>query len=312
MEILARWREAGKWWEQEPETEWVRFLDERGILREISFERENDGTTSKRRANDGSRGIGHTVDYDVLRLEYRQALRNVEEWARTQVKSYPVAALHGLSALSFGRSTMMPEHFAAFAKMRGYRAAAITDRFSLSGVVDFCKTAQVMGIKPIIGATLEITDGGSIVVLSKNKKGYAALSRLITHCHLQSERMLTAFDIDAYDGSTEGLVCLTGGYSGPVDRALIKKDDHLARRQLRRLQRVFSEVYIELEQSAAPWSISLDCALRKLANDAGLNVIAGGPATHACREDFAAQDALVCADTLCTVEEIIGRKESLD
>src|SRR5688500_1049801 len=147
MEILARWREAGKWWEQEPETEWVRFLDESGILREISFSRKHKRGIRRRVARDGSTGVGHTVDYDVLRLEYRQALRNVEEWAQAQVKSLPVASLHGLSALSFGRSTMMPEHLAAFAKMRGYPAAAITDRFSLAGAVDFCKTANQMGVK---------------------------------------------------------------------------------------------------------------------------------------------------------------------
>ena len=99
MEILARWREAGKWWEQEAETEWVRFLDERGILREESFERALQ-SGQKRRAKDASKGLGHTVDYDVLRLEYRQALRNVQEWAQSQVKSYPIAMLHGVAKAS--------------------------------------------------------------------------------------------------------------------------------------------------------------------------------------------------------------------
>jgi error-prone DNA polymerase len=311
MEILARWREAGKWWEQESETEWVRFLDERGILREESFERTVQ-TGRKQRVKDASKGLGHTVDYDVLRLEYRQALRNVQEWAQAQVKSYPIAMLHGVSALSYGRSTMMPEHLAAFAKMRGYQAAAIVDRFSLSGVVDFCKTASQMQVKPIIGATLDLADGGSIVVLSKSKKGYAALSRLITHCHLQSERFLPVFDIDAYTGQLSDLICLTGGYAGPVDRALIRKDEDSAKRQLKRLKQFFDEVYIELEQSAAPWSISLDRALRELGKQTNTPVVAAGPATHVCPSDFPAQDALVCADTLCTVEEIIGRKDSLD
>jgi error-prone DNA polymerase len=311
MEILARWREAGKWWEQEPETEWVRFLDERGILREQSFERPV-ARISRARRKDGSKGLGHTVDYDVLRLEYRQALRNVQEWAEAQVKSYPIAMLHGLSALSFGRSTMMPEHLAAFSKMRGYQAAAITDRFSLAGVVDFCKTATQMQVKPIIGATLDLPDGSNIVVLSKSKHGYTALSRLITHCHLDSERFLPVFDIGAYEGHLNDLVCLTGGYSGPVDRALIRKDFDTARRQLQKLRNAFEEVYIELEHSAAPWSISLERALRQLAQETGTPVVAGGPATHALPYEFAAQDALVCADTLCTVEEIVGRKESLD
>lgn len=312
METLARWREAGRWWEQEPETEWVRFLDERGILREVSHVTASTSTRNKRRTNYGPQQLGHTVDYDVMRLEYRQALRNVEDWKQLKVRSYPVAALHGVSALSFGRSTMMPEHLAAFAKLRGYRAAAITDRFSLAGVVDFCKTANQMEIKPIIGATLDLRSGGGIVVISTNKEGYSALSRLITHCHLGGDRQMPCFDIDAYTESVEGLICLTGGYSGPVDRALIHKNVSLARQELGRLQRVFDEVYIELESSAAPWSIALDKALRELSEETGVRIVAGGPANHAEREHFAAQDAMVCAETLCTVEEIIGRKECLD
>ena len=312
MEVLARWREAGRWWEQEPETEWVRFLDERGIMREVCLDVSEPVTARAKIKRTRDERLGHTVDYDVIRLEYRQALRNVEKWAQMKVESHPVAALHGISALSYGRSTMMPEHLAAIAKLRGYRAAAIVDRFSLAGVVDFCKSANEMGIKPIIGATLEITGGGSIVVISTSKRGYAALSRMVTHCHLESDRLLPAFDIDHYDGPTEDLICLTGGYSGPVDRALIKKDVEGARRELKRLLHVFSEVYIELEWSSAPWSITLDRALRELSVETGVKIVAGGPATHAERSDFAAQDALVCADTLCTVEEIVGRKDALD
>lgn len=309
MEILARWREAGRWWEQDPEREWVRFLDESGILREKSFVCEAEGSECfpQRKSR---QEIAHTIDYDVARLEARGALRDVSHIADMRVDALPVAALHGISALSYGRSTMMLEHLAAFAKLRGYSAVAIADRFSLAGVVDFCATAAKMGIKPIIGATLEIVGGGEIVVLSKSKKGYAALSRLITHCHLTQPRQFSLFDIDAFDGSTDDLVCLTGGYSGPVDRALIKKTD--ADKELRRLMRVFSEVYVELEASAAPWSLSLDRALRSLAEEFGLPVVAGGQITHAARNDFPAQDALVCAETLCTVEEIVGRKEATD
>jgi len=310
MEVLARWRESGRWWQQEPETERVRYLDRHGVLREESLIWNAGVNAMQHIESRRSVDNGHTVDYDVVRLEQRNALRNVDYLAGAKVESYPIAALHGVSALSFGRSTMMPEHLAAYAKIRGYRAAAIADRFSLSGVVDFCTTANQIGIKPIIGATLELPDGSSIVVLSKSKRGYAALSRLISHCHLDSERMMPIFDIDAYDGQTQDLICLTGGYSGPIDRAIIRKKD--PKPELRRLKRVFEELYIELESTAAPWTIALDRTLRALAEETKTPVVAGGPYTHATREDFLAQDALVCADTLCTVEEIIGRKPAND
>jgi hypothetical protein len=92
MEILARWREAGRWWEQEPETEWVRFLDERGIMREVCLDVSEPATAKAKTKRTRDERLGHTVDYDVIRLEYRQALRNVEKWAQMKVESHPVAA----------------------------------------------------------------------------------------------------------------------------------------------------------------------------------------------------------------------------
>lgn len=308
MEILARWREAGRWWEQEAETEWVRFLDESGILREVSFPTAQEPV--KKRLKQRIAESVHTVDYDVLRLEQRQAMRNVEQIARQDVASLPIALLHGVSALSFGRSTLMPEHLAAYAKLGGYCAAAIADRFSLAGVVDFCSVAKTMRIKPILGATLVLPDGSSIVVLAKNREGYRNLSRLITGCHLHHPRLSPVLDWDATPFAGDGLICLSGGHDGPVDRALIRKDEAKARAVVSDLRCRFEEFYIELEAGYAPWSLSLSCALQDLARRSGVPVVAGGPVTHGAKADFAAQDALVCAETLCTVEEIVGRKST--
>src|SRR5688500_5017080 len=108
MEILARWRESGRWWQQEPETEWVRFLDERGILREETINSPSSSSEMRTGLGGGARSIparelGHTIDYDVVRLEQRNTLRNVDHLASMKVRSFPIAMLHGISALSFGR-----------------------------------------------------------------------------------------------------------------------------------------------------------------------------------------------------------------
>lgn len=52
--------------------------------------------------------------------------------------------------------------------------------------------------------------------------------------------------------------------------------------------------------------------LLELAERLELTPIAGGPITHARPEHFPSQDILVCAETLCTVDEVLGRKPARD
>src|SRR6185295_8027768 len=118
-------------------------------------------------------------------------------------------------------------------------------------------------------------------------------------------RLYPLWVLDEAPCSLSGIVCLTGGHGGPVNRLLLQKGD--AAGLLSRLLSLFDEVYVEIEKTFAPWEMSVNASLLELASRLGLRAIAGGAITHAARGDFAAQDALVCVETLCTVEEVVGR-----
>lgn len=313
MQIVAHWREAGKWWDGEDQREIIRSLDESGALREestiIRFPPSR-LTLPKPQENLPS----YTVDYDVMKADDRRHRHNVARLiseARAKYAAGPdFVPLHCLSALSFGRSSMSPEHIAALAYIHGMKAAAITDYFSLAGVVDFCKACGTLGIKPIIGAAIEIEIGGELVLLAKTQEGYKNLSRLITHCNLSQPRLFPLWIRNETPCSLEGIVCLTGGHGGPINRLLSKKDYSGAKRVLEELCATFGKpnVAIEIERTFTPWEISVNGNLLSMSEHFKLSAIAGGPIVHAERSDFPAQDALLCAETLCTVEEIIGRK----
>ena len=61
---------------------------------------------------------------------------------------------------------------------------ALTDTNGLYGLLYFIQTAQEMGIQPIVGSEL-VTDKHRAVLLTRNRKGYANLCRIISdrHCH---------------------------------------------------------------------------------------------------------------------------------
>src|SRR5204862_6058067 len=136
--------------------------------------------------------------------------------------------------------------------------------------------------------------------------GYANLSRLISHCHLTQPRLFPLWQRDSTSFSLEDIVCLTGGHSGPINRLLMRKEHKSAKRLCEELIGLFGKknVFAEIERTFVPWEISVNKALLEL----GLPAIAGGAITCSERAHFPVQDALLCVETLCTVEEIIGRK----
>ena len=70
------------------------------------------------------------------------------------------------------------------AKDLGMKRLALTDTNGLYGIIFFVQTAKEMGIKPIVGSEL-VCNERRAVLLVKNPKGYANLSRIISarQCH---------------------------------------------------------------------------------------------------------------------------------
>jgi error-prone DNA polymerase len=91
------------------------------------------------------------------------------------------AELHTLSNFTFLRGASHPEELVETAARLGYEALAITDECTVSGVVRAHVAAKENGLqKLIIGSEFRFDTGLKLVVLARNRAGYAQLCRLIT------------------------------------------------------------------------------------------------------------------------------------
>ncbi len=90
------------------------------------------------------------------------------------------AELHCISNFTFLRGASHPAELVAQAAELGYRALAITDECSMSGVVRAHVAAKTVGIKLIIGTELRLVDGTHLVALAMNADGYGDLCELVT------------------------------------------------------------------------------------------------------------------------------------
>ena len=98
------------------------------------------------------------------------------------------AELHALSNFSFLRGASQPEELVATAKWLGYRALALTDECSLAGVVRAHVAAKEHRLPLIVGAELRCADDLKLVVLTTDRAGYGALSRLISRARRASPK----------------------------------------------------------------------------------------------------------------------------
>jgi error-prone DNA polymerase len=111
------------------------------------------------------------------------------------------AELHALSNFTFLRGASHPEELTETAAELGYSALAITDECSVSGTVRAHMTAKDCGLKKlIIGSEFRLSSGLKLVVLARNRDGYAQLCRLITTGRRAAEKgsyRLTADDFSS-------------------------------------------------------------------------------------------------------------------
>jgi len=90
------------------------------------------------------------------------------------------AELQVTSKYSFLRGASHPEELVLAAAVLGHRAIAVTDRNSLAGVVRAHVAAKRAGIRLVVGARLDLTDGPSLICLPTDRTAYGGLARLLT------------------------------------------------------------------------------------------------------------------------------------
>ena len=94
----------------------------------------------------------------------------------------PYVELHCHSNFSFLDGGSHPAELAMRAAELEMPALAITDTGGVYGAVRFLQACRKVGVKPLIGAALEV-DGAELLLIARNLRGYSNLCRLLTISH---------------------------------------------------------------------------------------------------------------------------------
>ncbi|MFQ5562762.1 MAG: DNA polymerase III subunit alpha [Parvularculaceae bacterium] len=216
--------------------------------------------------------------------------------------------LHLHSAYSMAEGAIRVPALKELCLKHAMPAAAVTDTNNLFGAMEISETLSAAGIQPIVGVQ-QAFDGKtfslheergarqpSLVLLAQNEEGYQNLLKISSAAFLNSARDDgPCSDLDRLARRQTGLICLTGGYDGPVDRLLRDGRRSEAREALARLAALFpGRLYIELHRHRARESSSVEETLLEFAYDLKLPLIAANEPFFPSPDDYEAHDALLC------------------
>src|SRR2546426_514705 len=183
--------------------------------------------------------------------------------------------LHAKSAFSFLEATALPEALAERAVALAQPALALLDTDGVYGAPAFYRACTRLGITPLVGAEISMADGGRLPLLVEDQEGYKNLCRLLTRVKMRAAKCEGAAGWDDLE-DTGGLVCLTGGASGPVAAALAHGGSEVARATLDRLTGLFGRfgVYAELQRDLSREQEARNEWLRAEAEPLGVPLLA--------------------------------------
>jgi DNA polymerase III subunit alpha len=234
------------------------------------------------------------------------------------VKSPAFVHLKVHSAYSLLEGALQISALAKLAEKADMPAIGLTDTNNLFGALEFSDKVSGYGIQPILGVCLAFdfqertTDeamrkvmvvatpppqrDGLLTLFAMNAEGYANLMKLASRAHLgttDTESPHIKFsDLAAYAG---GLIILSGGPDGPIDRVLTNGQLPVARARLERLHTLVGDrLYVELQRHGLSSEKANEPQLIDLAYDIGLPLVATNECYFHKAEDYDAHDALLC------------------
>lgn len=185
----------------------------------------------------------------------------------------------------------------------GQGALALTDLSNLFGVVKFYQKARSVGVKPIVGCDVWVTNPLDVdkparaLLLVRDRQGYLNLCELLSRAWLTNQhRGRAQIQIEWLEsGLASGLIALSGGLSGDIGQAFTVGNEAAAHRHAQRWARIFPDgFYIEVQRAGLPGEAAYIQQAAALAAELQLPVVATHPVQFMTPDDFTAHEARVC------------------
>ena len=200
----------------------------------------------------------------------------------------------------------------------GMEAAAVTDHGTMSGILDYYKTAKKAGIKPILGIETYVAARSRfdrdpakdkqrfhLTVLAMNNTGFHNLMKLSTQANLEGMYYKPRIDHDLLEELNEGLIVMSGCASSEIGVAL-KEDDYDRARDIAKWYKSIlgDRYYLELQDHGHPksnthWDVQakINEGLIKLSKELDIEMVVTCDGHYLTHDHQDAHEILLCVGT---------------
>jgi DNA polymerase-3 subunit alpha len=213
------------------------------------------------------------------------------------------------SAYSLLEGALRPKDLAELAHAAAMPAVAVTDVSNLFGVYEISEALAKKGVQPIVGCLLSVDLGmyqpvagmarerpPLLPLLVQNDLGYRNLIKLLSRAYLDAEPGdYPHVKGDLLAAHSVGLIALTGGRGGPLNRLVVEGQPDAANELLDRLAEMFpNRLYVELQRHNMAEERAAEDQLVDLAYAKRLPLVATNDVHFGKADMYEAHDALLC------------------
>ncbi|OED34728.1 DNA polymerase III subunit alpha [PVC group bacterium (ex Bugula neritina AB1)] len=199
------------------------------------------------------------------------------------------------------------------AASQGMTSLALTDSGNMFGAVDFFQKARDKNIKPILGLEPCLLSSSrfekktrkqgvqhfNIALLAETEKGYRNLIKLATLGYVEGFYYRPRIDWELLEKYSEGLICLSGFFKGPLGYHIFNQQEEKVDEQLKKFLDIFGSknFYLELQRHDLPEREIIIENYKKISQKHDIPLVATNDVFYLHKEDYLAHEILMCIST---------------
>lgn len=218
--------------------------------------------------------------------------------------------LHLHSEYSLLDGAIKLKDLCAFAKQNDMPAVAVTDHGVMYGAIDFYRTAKESGVKPLIGCEFYVYDGeiteknsskthlNHLVLIAKDKQGYANLVKLVSIAHCEGFYYKPRVNFELIEKYSQGLICLSACVQGELADLILQKEIKKAEETALKYKKLFNDdYYIEIQDHGLDKQKRSNPDLINIAKKHEIKLVITNDSHYLRKEDADWHDTLLCLQT---------------
>jgi DNA polymerase-3 subunit alpha len=204
-------------------------------------------------------------------------------------------------------------------------AMALTDKNNMFAALEYSVGMSGAGIQPIVGCQVDVTyvesrpgekarAPAAVILLAQTETGYENLMKLNSCLYIDNHDKLPQVTVDELAQYGAGIICLTGGSTGPIGQLLQAGQKPAAQALMDRLAGIFGDrLYVELQRHPVDGGLPeaerlTERPFVEMAYAMGLPLVATNDVHFPASKMHEAHDALICIADGAYVDQQEGRR----